>query len=273
MPKTDTGTHGHEAPGSWEFDASVAAAFDEMLARSIPDYEAMRGYVADLASTYLKRLAPTANLQQRPLDVVDLGASRGEMVARIQERHGTGADARWVLVESADAMLDALAERFPLADANPKFGDGGWGKTIIARHPTLERGWDLRLGYPGGISAAVTLSVLTLQFTPIEYRQRIVRDVFRATRPGGCFLLVEKVLGETGEIDELLVERYLVLKRAHGYSEEEVTRKRAALEGVLVPVTARWNAELLRGAGFQHVDCFWRHLNFAGWIAVKEPGL
>lgn len=41
------------------------------------------------------------------------------------------------------------------------------------------------------------------------------------------------------------------------------------LEGILVPVTARWNEELLHEEGFRSVDCFWRHLNFAGWVAVK----
>ena len=42
-----------------------------------------------------------------------------------------------------------------------------------------------------------------------------------------------------------------------------------ALEGVLVPVTASWNAELLRSAGFTDVDVFWRWLNFAGFVAIK----
>jgi tRNA (cmo5U34)-methyltransferase len=37
-----------------------------------------------------------------------------------------------------------------------------------------------------------------------------------------------------------------------------------------VPVTAGWNEEMLRGAGFQEIDCFWRWLNFAGWVAVKS---
>jgi tRNA (cmo5U34)-methyltransferase len=42
-----------------------------------------------------------------------------------------------------------------------------------------------------------------------------------------------------------------------------------SLEGVLVPVTAAWNEYLLRSAGFSHVDCFWRWMNFAAWVAVK----
>ena len=53
-------------------------------------------------------------------------------------------------------------------------------------------------------------------------------------------------------------------------TREEINRKRFALEGVLVPVTARWNEELLNGAGFRQVDSIWRWMNFAGWVAIKE---
>lgn len=51
----------------------------------------------------------------------------------------------------------------------------------------------------------------------------------------------------------------------------ELVEHALALEGVLlVPVTARWNEDLLERAGFKAVDCFWRSLNyFAGWVAVK----
>ena len=114
------------------------------------------------------------------------------------------------------------------------------------------------------------LSVLTLQFTPIEYRLKIVRDAFNALLPGGALILVEKVLGATADLDAALVDLYYSMKRDHGYSQEEIDRKRLSLEGVLVPVTAAWNEQLLRQSGFAEVDCFWRYLNFAGWIAVKS---
>jgi hypothetical protein len=71
-------------------------------------------------------------------------------------------------------------------------------------------------------------------------------------------------------LDERFVEIYLNLKRANGYTREEIDRKRLSLEGVLVPVTARWNEDALRSAGFSSVDCFWRWMNFAAWVAVKE---
>ena len=127
---------------------------------------------------------------------------------------------------------------------------------------------DLRHEFPG-VTSSLVLSVLTLQFTPIEYRQQIIRRVFESLAPGGAFILVEKILGATAKLDEAFVNLFLNIKRENGYSESQIDRKRLSLEGVLVPVTARWNEELLREEGFTSVDCFWRHLNFAGWVAVK----
>jgi SAM-dependent methyltransferase len=127
---------------------------------------------------------------------------------------------------------------------------------------------DLRHEFPG-VTSSLVLSVLTLQFTPIEYRQQIIRRVFESLAPGGAFILVEKVLGATAKLDEAFVNLFLQIKRENGYSKSQIDRKRLSLEGVLVPVTARWNEELLHQEGFTSVDCFWRHLNFAGWVAVK----
>lgn len=41
------------------------------------------------------------------------------------------------------------------------------------------------------------------------------------------------------------------------------------LEGVQVCVSSQHNIDLLQSAGFKSVDCFWRWINFAGWVAVK----
>jgi tRNA (cmo5U34)-methyltransferase len=126
-----------------------------------------------------------------------------------------------------------------------------FGKTVDLH------GTDLRYGYPPVEDACLTLSVLTLQFVPINYRQRIVDDAYRTTVDGGAFLLVEKILGD-GDLDTLFVNVYHRTKELAGYSADEVERKRLALEGVLVPITARWNEDLLSRAGFRRVDCFWR---------------
>jgi len=151
-------------------------------------------------------------------------------------------------------MLDALNERF---------------KYYIDAGVVAIKNLDLRETYPR-VTASVTLSVLTLQFVPIEHRQKVVRNVYKSTLPGGAFILVEKVLGNTAEIDEMMVKQYYQMKRNNGYSQDQIERKRLSLEGVLVPVTAHWNEEVLSMAGFRQVDCFWRWMNFAAWVAVRE---
>lgn len=117
--------------------------------------------------------------------------------------------------------------------------------------------------------ASLVLSILTLQFTPIEYRQKILNNIYDSLENGGAFILVEKVLGNTDEIDSMLVDEYYKLKKENDYTQEQIQTKRKSLEGVLVPVTAKWNEDLLHNTGFTKVDCFWRCLNFAGWIAIK----
>lgn len=150
-------------------------------------------------------------------------------------------------------MLAAARERF--ADEIER------GTVEIVDH-------DLREGYPQ-TRAYVTLCVLTLQFIPIEHRQRILADAYESTIPGGAFILVEKVMGSDAPTDRLLGELYANHKRRSGYTDQEIHRKRLSLEGALVPVTARWNEDLLRGAGFRSVECFWRWMNFSGWVALK----
>lgn len=222
--------------GKWVFNRAVTAVFDDMLARSIPDYEGMRRATTELAVRFA----------QPKTTIVDLGCSRGAalrpIIDQLDNQHA------YLGIEISEPMRAAARSVIPEADI-------------------LDL--DLRDAYPH-VPASVTLSILTLQFVPIEYRQRILADAYKNTVPGGVFLIVEKVLGADAYADRVFVETYLSRKGENGYTAEQIKTKRRSLEGVLVPVTAEWNQDLLLRAGFQHVDCYWRHLNFAAWIGVKE---
>jgi tRNA (cmo5U34)-methyltransferase len=226
----------HTLPvGKWEFNKEVADVFDEMLERSIPDYSGMRETTTELAV----RFAIPETF------IVDLGCSRGAALKPIYSVLDDSVS--YTGIEISEPMRDAAVTEIPFA------------KILDT---------DLRHDYPE-VDASVVLSVLTLQFIPIEYRQKIVANVYDSLRPGGVFLLVEKILGRDSFTNELFIETYLKRKGANGYSQEEINRKRESLEGVLVPVTSLWNEDLLKLAGFRHVECYWRHLNFAAWIGIK----
>lgn len=222
--------------GAWKFDEKVADVFDDMLARSIPDYIGMRRSTTELASRFI----------QPRTAVVDLGCSRGAALAPLVEKF-KGNGVAFVGVEVSEPMREAAKKAIPEA-------------TVLDL--------DLRTDYPSALTS-VTLAVLTLQFVPIEYRQRILQDAFDHTVSGGAILLVEKVLGSDAYADNMLVETYLARKGENGYTAEQIQTKRESLEGVLVPVTSHWNVDLLERSGFKHVECYWRHLNFAAWIGIK----
>lgn len=246
----DLETASAPADGRWAFDDAVTQAFDDMLERSIPSYGQMREMVCRVADWHLDR----AKLAGRNPVLVDLGASRGTQVAPLIDRWG--ARARFHLVDVSEPMLTAMRDRY----------EGMIGANVVT-----VGSWDLRDGFPFDTGRPdVVLSVLTLQFVPIEYRQRLLREIAEALAPGGALVLVEKVLGSTEETNRLLVDLYYGLKRENGYSQEAVDRKRLSLEGVLVPLTARFDEELVRDAGFATVDVVWAWANFRAWVAVKR---
>ncbi len=227
----------------WKFDAGVTLVFDDMLSRSVPDYATMRRLVLDLGSRFV----------QKGTDVVDLGASRGAGLAPFVDRFGS--TVRHVAVEESEPMLAHLRERF---DRLPE------GVVQVRQH-------DLTQGLPKYLRPSLTLAVLTGMFVPPEYRQQLVADVYRATVPGGAMVWVEKTLGASADLDRLLVDAYYDHKRAAGYTQDQIDSKRQSLRGVLMPLTADGNEQLLRSEGWV-VQPFWRALNFAGWVAVKPKG-
>lgn len=227
--------------GKWSFDGEVTKAFDDMLERSIPQYGVMRQTCFDVGCAFV----------QPKTDIVDLGCSKGEAMRQFVDKYG--AHNRFVGIEISNPMAEAARRAF----------SGYINQGIVSIRED-----DLRRMYPS-VRASLTLAVLFIQFTPIEYRSQILRRIWQTTVDGGALVLVEKVVSETASVDDLMTKVYYDLKVANGYSLDQIQRKRMALEGVLVPLSAQENEARLKKAGFSTVECFWRWMNFAGWIAVK----
>lgn len=234
--------------GKWEFDKNVTDCFEDMLSRSIPQYDLMRESSANLVYDVVKN----SKHKKESFNILDIGCSDGLMIEKlINKFNGEG---YYTGIDVSEPMLKKAKYRFldNIID----------GKVKI-------KNCDLRTDYPNGFYDVVT-SILSIQFTPIEYRQHIIQNVYNSLSPsGGCFIMVEKVLGNTDDINKLFVKNYYDMKKTNGYTEEQIERKRLSLEGVLVPVTNSWNIDLLKQAGFRQVDVFWKWMNFVGYIAIK----
>jgi tRNA (cmo5U34)-methyltransferase len=109
----------------------VAACFDDMLARSIPDYEGMRRDCFALGRRFVRHQT----------EVVDLGCSRGEALGPFVREFG--AYNHYTGVEVSPPMLAAARERFA---------------GLIERKVVDIRPDDLREKYPP-VKASLTLCV------------------------------------------------------------------------------------------------------------------
>ena len=224
---------------SWEFNEEVSEVFSDMLSRSIPDYDNMRDLMFRMARNFV---TPYSN-------VLDIGCSTGLSSQRLIESPEA---------EKTDFMLIDISEPM-IKKCRELYKDR---KNVDVRR------WDITEGCPV-CRCSVIVSCLTLQFVPIEYRQKIISSIYDSLNKGGALFLVEKVIGNTDTVDKVMVKEYYEIKRENAYTEEQISAKRKALAGSLVPLTIKMNELLLEGAGFRKIDTFWRYLNFCGIIAVK----
>lgn len=223
------------ANGKWNFGEDVAKVFDDMLSRSIPDYGTMRELVFSLGKEFAAKGK-----------TVDIGCSLGESFRLFAEN---GMDVYGYEVSAP--MVERAKKKFE-----------NFENVHIEERDCIE-------DFPR-ITSTLSLLILTAQFTPIERRHELLKNVYNNLEDGGALIFVEKVLGSDFKMDSMLVSSYYSMKKENSYTQEQIDKKRKSLEGVLVPVMAGWNEEMLKAAGFKEIECFWRCLNFAGWIAIKK---
>jgi tRNA (cmo5U34)-methyltransferase len=230
-------------PEDFSFNKEVAAAFDDMLDRSVPFYTETQRMVAELA----------ADFAQPGTNVYDLGCSTCNSFLQIDRIMPAGAGVRFVGVDSSPDML---------VKAESKLKSANFARPFDLQAADLNTGVQIE-------NASVVMMVLTLQFIRPLYRERLLQTIARGMVDNGCLIIVEKILGEHSTFNRLFIKHYYEMKIRNGYSELEISQKREALENVLVPYRMEENRELLRGAGFQHVDVFFKWYNFCGILAVK----
>jgi tRNA (cmo5U34)-methyltransferase len=230
----------------FRFNRAVAQVFPDMLQRSIPGYAASLEAIGSLAARYVR--AGT--------NCYDLGCSLG--AATLAMRQGIQVpDCRIIAVDNAEAMVDRC-ERIIARD----------DEAAGSRTPVEILHGDIR-DVPI-VNASMVVMNYTLQFLDLAGRDALIMKIFDGLQPGGLFLLSEKVVDENPHMEDLLVDLHHEHKRRNAYSELEISRKRAALENVLVPETVAAHRERLNQAGFAHSGVWLRYFNFVSIVAIKS---
>jgi tRNA (cmo5U34)-methyltransferase len=228
--------------GSFEFDEAVAGVFPDMLKRSIPGYAASIQAIGTLAAQFV----------QPETHCYDLGCSLGAATLAMW-RNIDVEGCRLIAVDSAPAMIAACRS---LIDA--KASDG----TAVSIVQSDIR--DIEIA-----RASMVVMNYTLQFLAPGERQGMIDKIAGGMVPGGIFVLSEKVIDEDEATEKLLVDMHNEFKRRNHYSELEISRKRTAIENVLIPDTIELHRRRLKSAGFHHVGVWLRYFNFVSLVATR----
>ena len=245
MSKDEIYASGDADSRPFEFNENVARVFPDMLRRSIPGYDSSIVAIGWLASRYVR-----ANTR-----CYDLGCSLGAAAEAIRDNVAEPG-VQILAVDNAPAMVERcrqrLAARGNEAESRPEV------KVVAAdaREVAIE-------------NASMVVMNYTLQFLPPETRDAMMRTIARGLNQGGVFVLSEKVVHQDEAIERLLVDLHHQYKRRNAYSELEISRKRAALENVLIPERLETHRRRLTGAGFRHVGVLLQNFNFLSLVAIR----
>jgi tRNA (cmo5U34)-methyltransferase len=229
----------------FRFNEDVAKVFPDMLRRSIPGYAATIEAIGSLAARYVPENT----------NCYDLGCSLG--AATIAMRQGIEkSGCRIIAVDTAAAMTQRCRE--VVAEDDRQFSP----RTVVEIIEDDIRNIKIT-------NASMVVLNYTLQFLAMDDRDTLMQTIHDGLNDGGLLVLSEKVVDENADMEQLLVDLHHEHKRRNDYSALEVSRKRAALDNVLIPETVRAHRDRLTQAGFRHVAVWLRYFNFVSIIAIK----
>ena len=119
-------------------------------------------------------------------------------------------------------------------------------------------------------NAGVVTMCWTLMFIRPLRRDNVIRYIYDSLVDEGVLIVTEKILTNNGHLNRFFIDLYYDFKKRRGYSEIEISRKREALENVLVPYRIEENLDLFRRNGFDVVETFFQWFNFAGFLCIKK---
>lgn len=241
MPAKDTLYASGLPHADFVFDEKVVAVFPDMINRSVPGYATIIAMIGTLAAEYA----------QPDTRCYDLGCSLG--AASLSMRHSITASGCEILgIDNSAAMVKGC--RAAVA------ADSGTIPVTIDCGDILESPIS---------NASIVVMNFTLQFVAPAARDGLLKKIHAGMRPGGLLILSEKIRFDDPALNELFIEMHHRFKEQQGYSRLEISRKRAALEKVLVPETLAEHRRRLQEAGFRSYDIWFQCFNFASMVAVK----
>ncbi|MDZ4728398.1 MAG: carboxy-S-adenosyl-L-methionine synthase CmoA [Xanthomonadales bacterium] len=226
------------------FDERVVRVFPDMINRSVPGY----GLILPMLGVLARRCVRPGS------HVYDLGCSLGA-VSQVIRQSVTVPNVRIIAVDNSAEMLQRFEADLLDAQSAP---DGPEIEMVLGDIATTPIS-----------NASFSVLNFTLQFIGREQRQDLLQRIAHGTRSGGVLVLSEKIRFSDEAEQALQTEWHHDFKRAQGYSDLEIARKRDALERVMLPDTENEHLARLQHAGWSKTVRWFQCFNFVSYLAIR----
>ncbi|MBN1813924.1 MAG: class I SAM-dependent methyltransferase [Anaerolineae bacterium] len=219
------------------FDRTVAY-YDDWMKRVLPGYDDIFAVAT--------QVAPFES--DAPIRVLDLGAGTGLFSQHVLQKHP---NATFVLYDVAAKMLEVAKQRF--AEQAGRF------EFAIEDYRNLQAIEEFDL----------VISSLSIHHLSDEEKRKLCRQIYAALKENGVFVNIDQIKGETTYLRNLYWELWLRRTRANGAPEEQILesieRRTAYDQDALLADQLQW----LQEAGFENVDCVYRHTFVGVFLAMR----
>jgi tRNA (cmo5U34)-methyltransferase len=220
------------------FDQTVAY-YDDWMKRALPSYDDLFGVAT--------RVMPFES--GAPIRVLDLGAGTGLFSEHVLAKYP---DATFVLYDLAAKMLDVAKDRFD--------GRADQFEFVLKDYREL-----------GDVDAHdLVISSLSIHHLVEEDKRALFHQIYTALKDGGVFVHIDQVKGETPYLQDLYWETWLQRVRTSGAPEEQIQESIERRQTYDIDAPLVDQLQWLREAGFENVDCVFKHTFMAVFLAMKR---
>lgn len=222
--------------------ANFSENFDEHISKSIPGFDLLNYMILQLSDYFV----------QDNSYVTDIGCSTGNLIYQLQKRHSekfkrilyNGYDIEEKMIKEACKrdIPNAIFKNCDVTEKNFHFDD----------------------------TVSLFTSIFTMQFIPVMKRKEIIKKCYDSLLDGGALIISEKVLSESGILQNCLSFPHYDYK-LQSFSEKEILDKERDLRKIMRCQTENFIHDILIDCGFEKnkIQCFWRTYNFLAILAIK----
>ena len=226
---------------TFTFNEEVTEVFEDMIDRSVPGYTSSLRLIENLSRKYFVEGTCCYDLG------CSLGASTISLIKAIGKREG-----RVFAIDNSPAMLAECEKKCSdlIKTGNVKFIKQDVNEAQIEK-------------------ASVVVINFVLQFLNSKDRDGLLKKVFLGMKQGALLILSEKIHFDNKFRNQTIYNLHHQFKSNNGYTKMEISRKRDALEGVLVTDLETLHLKRLESIGFKKVRKVMTNLNFMTLVAEK----